>query len=826
MRAVREISRQSVRSQLARQIAYRPLLVLAVGLALGIVAEDRLGWPWSPALVTFCLALGALGLALGKITRALRLFLAVPFFALGILLHSHHYTLPPSHLKHFLPLDQVEIVGRVVEPVTSRPSGRRVIVDVEAIRKTGPWRPVTGRVALFEPGWAVPLRAGERLHAEVTRLEAPPAPANPGQFDARRFYAQRRLCGRGTLRSASVLPGQPRCSERLVELVAQRQRQAAALLTRAMPGPRPEFYAGLMGGMVFGQRAAGHVDEAAEDLFRRTGTVHLLVVSGAQVTFIVLTMVLLVTGKGRRALAPWHLLLLAPPMVAFALFSGLEGSVARALVMAAILSYAMVTHRDYDPYSALALAALALALSDTWTVFDVGTQLTFAASLGVILFVPRALPDRLTGGRRKPSLLRTVFWGTVGAWAMTTPLVVANFHGLPLLGNLANLVAIPLSLVILPLGMLALLTASWLLPVTVALCAACRVLIAVMLQVNALFRALPLAYVDVVHFGPAANLAWYLLVAGGLLVLARADLRRPLARALRCQSRDRLCLAAGTGAAGLVLALAWQWAQPPRLTVTVLAVGEGNCVLVQSPAGRTLMMDAGSSAPPTSWNLAEDVIIPFLACRGVRRLDAFLLTHPDADHCNAAEALLARVSVRQFLDPLLPADTHTYDSLREALQARQIPVVQIRAGQVLDLGGGVTALLVAPSEPLLTDTGSDLNNNSAALLVQYGATRILLMGDQEEAGLERVQTWAQAHGVPLQAQVLLLPHHGRAARWCGPLLRQTGAHRLLVSGGQADSARAYLGNSGRVLSTAESGALTVVSDGQRVQVNAYRRRTQ
>lgn len=807
---------------LARELGFRPLVLMAMGLVLGIVLADRLELPYSLSLLVLCLALVALAALLSHLTGAGRLLLLIVFFSVGLLLHSLHSLLPAHHLAHLLPLKDTYLVARLCEPPRQLRWGQRLVVEVEEISSQSGRQSTTGRAVLFWGHQQPTLHAGDWLRLQVASLRSLPPALNPGQFDARKFYARRGLHAQGRVSALEVIGG-PRATRMwLTEFVHQRQRQALETFDQAMLAPQSEYYAGLMAGMVFGYRAAGGIDEQTEDLFRETGTIHLLVVSGAQITFIIFAIILLVTGLGRRALAPWHLLIIVPSMVAFALFSGLEASVSRALVMAALLAYALVTHRQYEVYSALALAVLALALADTQVVFDVGARLTFAASLGVILFVPRATTDPLTNRSRRPHLLALVFWGTVGAWALTAPILVNTFHGLAVLGNLANLIALPLSMVILPLGMIALLTGSWAMPVTIGLCWICRLLIKLMMWSNQLFHALPGTYVDLVYFGPVLTLAWYLLVAGGLLLIARKDLRPTVLSWVRSRKRDHLFLIGGGLAAVVIILLALHLGQPPRLTVSVLAVGEGQCVMIEGPRGPAILFDVGSNSALSGESLADDLVVPFLARQRLRRLQAVIISHPHADHCNGLARLVRRVEIGQVFDPLIPFDSATYQDLREVLAEEGLPPIRARAGQQIDLGDGATALLLAPAEPLLQGTASDVNNNSVALLLRYGTTQILLLADQEEAGLKRILAWAQARGISLQSGAVLLPHHGRSAKYCGPLLRRARPQWCMVSGARGEIAKRELGWPERIIYTEQSGTIWLYTNGRQLRLRTYR----
>ena len=805
---------------LIRHLGYRPLVVLTVALVLGVLAAEHLCLSFSLALlVPLVLACAAFLLARSRSAFS-HLWLAAAFFLAGMNLHAAQSAVSPHDISRFAPADQAAVVGRVVDIREQHPYWRRLVLAPELVTVKGQHWPATGLVSLAESDWQQKLAVGERVSVEVVDFSLPPPAMNLGQFDMRRYLARQGVTASARVKSLQVLPGPMSWRFKLKNSVRLSRQRALRNLERAMPGANAAFYAHLMAGMVYGMHAATGIDKPTEDLFRRTGTIHLLVVSGAQVTFIIFTLILLVTAGRRRALHPWHALVIAPVVVAFALLAGPAPSVSRSLIMAGLFIYALVTGQRYDVPTGLALAVFVLVVADTSTVFNIGAQLTFAAVIGVILYSPRRYRDAL-GVVHRPRLIAIVLLATLGAWIMVTPILARNFYGFAGLANLANAIAVPISMLVVPLGIIALVTGSVLGPVTMALCGLTRILMQIMLWSNELFARLPFAYVDNVYFSWPVITAWYLGLGGLILVLLKPDLRRRAGELAR--GVDRRWAVVGLAAAiALAMLLVVVNDREQRLRVTFLAVGEGQCAVIEAPGGQVMMVDAGSRQYPglRGEMLADRVILPFLAQRGIRRLDALVITHPQSDHCNAVPRLVERMPVSLIIEPGFDPDTQVWREVESAITEHHVPVQVARAGGVVALGGGVEALVLAPSRPLITGSRDDLNNNSIALRLEYGEVSLLMLADQEKAGLQRLVTWSRQRDISLSATIMQVPHHGRSLRYAGPIIGVSQPRLGIISGGEAfDLASASaLPSSVEVAITGEVGMITVETDGDRVKV--------
>lgn len=256
---------------------------------------------------------------------------------------------------------------------------------------------------------------------------------------------------------------------------------------------------------------------------------------------------------------------------------------------------------------------------------------------------------------------------------------------------------------------------------------------------------------------------------------------------------------------------------PDELRVTVLDVGQGDAIVIQSPSGKVLLVDAGGILPDGD-DQGRRVVAGFLRQCGVRRIDALLLTHTDADHIGGAPTLLERFPIGFLLDNGQNPRSSLLDHILTAAHHQGVPRKTARRGQTLDFGDGVTAQILAPAEA--QTHGAD-NEASIVVRLSYGRIAFLLTGDAEansEADMVR-------SGQPLAADVLKVGHHGSHTSSTPAFLTAVHPRLAVISvgahnnyGHPAPDVVERLQNSGAQLyRTDRDGAVTCHSDGVTVR---------
>jgi competence protein ComEC len=190
------------------------------------------------------------------------------------------------------------------------------------------------------------------------------------------------------------------------------------------------------------------------------------------------------------------------------------------------------------------------------------------------------------------------------------------------------------------------------------------------------------------------------------------------------------------------------------LLFSVLDVGQGACVVVITPDGRTLVADSGRSSTRT-----EEYIVPYLRDHGVERIDYLVATNPDQDHIGGMPRLLELIDVGTWVDPVVPTTNQTYARSLELVDEQGIDVLMARAGGTLDLGPDVSARILWPVDPLIMD-GSEPshNDNSVVIQITHGDVKFIIPGDIEAEAEEALV--ARDQDESLQSDVLVTAHHG------------------------------------------------------------------
>jgi len=618
------------------------------------------------------------------------------------------------------------------------------VLAVTEIETAEGWRPASGRTRLVVEGRLDGLHHGDLIETSG-RLSLPQGPSNPGERDRRVALLDRRITAE--IRTKRSADGVTRLEEGWRGSLFGRLAVVRGWGTRAFQEALPHDEAGLAAALLLGETTALDRDEWQS--YVRTGTVHVLAISGQHlVVLAAFAWLLLRAGGVRRRRGAWIVMLV---MIGYALLTGSRPSAVRAAVMVCTLCGGIVLRRPALPANAFALAWLIVILLNPTDPFTPGCQLSFLSVFTLIWGVGRWLApkeptplEKLIDATRSPAdrFLRSVARFVGFAFAVSFVLGVANA---PLILAWQNLVS-PAGLVLGP---------PLLLLTSIALIAGFLMLFA---SAIGAWAALPFAFVVNQSLAACASLVQAAERVPGMWVHSPGPAKwwlvgfhLLLAAVIVLNGRARLKCGLGLLLWALLgLLVSFDRPAEPELRVAFLAVGHGGCVVIETPDGRVLMYDAGASNGPDH---VRRVVAPYLWSRGIARIDELFLSHADLDHFNGVPELLARFPVGQVtLTPTFAErDTPGVAAALAALDRKGIARRVAIAGDRFTAGEVAIDVLHPPEAG---PAGAE-NARSLVLLLHHGERRILLTGDLEGAG----QDEAIKRPIP-PVDVMLAPHHG------------------------------------------------------------------
>jgi competence protein ComEC len=624
--------------------------------------------------------------------------------------------------------------------------------------------PATIRLSWYEAGH--PVKAGEHW-AFAVKLKRPHGTLNLGAFDYERWLFTEGIGATGSVRKQPIPVLLSRdsawCS------IAMWRQNISDLLTQSLAD---NANLGLIKALTLGD---GHgISQAQWDIFRKTGTTHLFVISGSHIGLVAgLVYWLMLKSCVRTGILAWSPQKIAAmaSLVFGLLYSAIAGFTVptqRAMLMLAIAMLAIVLQRNNRPFHTLAVALLAILIVDPLAVLAPGFWLSFLA-VALIIYTISA---RLTTPR--------AFWGSLKVnWATSlglAPLLLVFFQQISLIAPIANFVAVPvIEVLIVPVA----LVATVLLPLSSTVALPLFWLVDKVLQglIWLLIHLADLPFATLSHTAPSP---WVLLFAVPAILLLLAPIGMP---------------ARGLGII-LLLPLVFTKTQHPKtgeLKLTVLDVGQGLAVVVQT-ASHWLIYDTGPKYH-SGTDSGQTVLLPFLRSQQADKLDMVMISHGDSDHIGGAETLLSSLPTAR-VSTSVPVQLAAYK-----------PTVCI-AGQSW-LWDEVEFTVLSPDHVFESD-----NDNSCVLRIDSKQGSVLLTGDIEAVAEQRLLA---NYGNKLRATVLVAAHHGSKTSSTQAFLNAVAAQTIIIPAGYLNQfhhphpavlAR-YQQSKAKIFNTAHSGAITI-----------------
>lgn len=598
------------------------------------------------------------------------------------------------------------------------------------------------------------LSRGDTLELK-SFLSTPKPPTNPGAFDFPRYlwqqYTEFQVMGEG-INTIQVVETSSVFGWKGITYIRN-------LLENRIDQIFSTDNSGLMKGMLIGEQQEVSVE--LENIYRDTGIIHILAISGTHVLLVIGALVLVLRMFRITLERTYEVVLLFLPF--YMILTGLSPSVVRASLMGIIYLIARRLHYQYSALHSISLVFILTTLLKPRLIFAVGFQLSFVVTLGLILCTQPFSNQLKKYFQRLPNKLISAFSFTFVAQIFAFPILVMTFYQFPLASIPINLLLMPVYALIIPWGYLSMVLAVFWPHLGKIIAYPLDGILAVIHLF--LQQIVKLSY-SVLSFKPLPTWWWGIYILLSILILVPLHLKRFWKIGITL-----LCVIL----ISMPFLLSWF---DSSIRVTFLDVGQGDSIVIQGPRNQTILIDGGGEGyvfPNKEWqkrrnpyDVGKNVVIPALRSLGINEINWLVISHGDSDHIGGLLEVVRQIPIKNVLINGVQATTELEKELQYLIEEANIPVYIATKGPWLKWQGDIMWEVLNPSHDSSFSSVND-NDESVVLLLSAYNRKVLFTGDLEENG--EIRILEDVHNMNID--VLKVGHHGSKTSTSDLLLEST-----------------------------------------------------
>ena len=561
-------------------------------------------------------------------------------------------------------------------------------------------------------------------------LEKPAVARNPGGFNYRTFLKRKGVQYISYIKNGAITYiGHSRVNPFLKSVIFPLREYCTKVISKNLD----DIHSSLLQGLMVGQR--GNIPREVKDIFSDAGVIHILAVSGLHVGII--SLFLFVVFRCFRLPFSISIFLSCFLLILYAFLTNLRPSVVRATIMFVFIMFGMLSQRRVIIINIIALSAILILILKPEDLFDVGFQLSYAATFSIVILSQRiydCFPLRLKGLRVLRNFIILPFSVSLAAQLGTAPIIAFYFYKLPIIAPIANIAIVPIVSLVIPIGFLTVL-ANIIHPIFSAILSGANwLLLHLMLKLSIFFSNIPYLLLWLKRPTPLFFVFYYPLLFTFFL--------------LHAQKRFKFFIFTSLVIANIfIFGKVWNISHR-ELKVDFLDVSQGDASIIEFPNSEICIVDGGRRSDYVDYG--EKVLTPFLRSKGIKRINTIIATHPDVDHYGGLITVLENFKVDKLFLNGSSKMTFLYRKMLDTAKERGVPIYNIHKSETIWLGDYPLYVL---NPPVLKGFVLPSNEGSIVFKFGYGAQTFLFTGDFSNKILK-------LPSILMASTVLKFPHHG------------------------------------------------------------------
>lgn len=612
---------------------------------------------------------------LGCIKKHLSIKTAIAI--LIIFFSAYYYTdfrTPKPNMLYSIAPTQVELQGHVISlpRSTSNPDTSKFEFIIEQYKQpnTTIWQNTNTKTLLYlknTENSSMPVAIGDNLNITAT-IKKPYQATNPSEFDYSEYLKNKNIFITSFSETKDIknIEKPTKITWAFLQKCNSITENIVKEHSKNLKQPLPE----LLSSIVFGKTAIDISDNIIKD-FTSSGLIHLLAASGLNVALIYGIWLFIM----RRFNAPFKSTVISGLILTliYSVMTGLPPSIQRAEIMLCFILIGKLFNRQADNLALISLVCALLLIINPYNATDVGFQLSFAVSLGLIVCMP-ALSEKISASFPKvPDYLTGAIFVPIVAQLWASPIIIYHFNTFAIYSVIANILVVPFIGILSFIGFIS--SIFSLIPIIgsyICLWAdkLLEPLLNLLLMVSNYFSSQP----DAIKHLPSPTIAG-LLITYALILFLTAQIKNNFEK----KWLNYISI-------GLIAALTFITFYKPHteeLRVMFFDVGEGDSILITTPLNKTFLIDTGRTGF-NGYSKAKSAIIPYLRKKGIESIDGLILTHPDSDHIGGALSILQDFRVQKvYNNGVKDHITETYTNTINYINKNHINYSEVQNGEII-----------------------------------------------------------------------------------------------------------------------------------------------
>lgn len=506
----------------------------------------------------------------------------------------------------------------------------------------------------------------------------------------------------------------------------------------------PKRTANLLLGILIGER--NNIQEDIIESFRTANLSHILAVSGAHTSYIILGITYLIS-KSKTPKRIGYIITIINLLI-FIIITGASYSVVRACIMAIVVIGAKICYRKENFFTSICISLIIILIQNPFAINDIGLKLSFMGTAGIVIF-NKSITNFFIKLKIKQKIAEALSV-TFSAQLMIMPITILNFNTISLTFFISNILASPLLGIIIIFGFISIFISSILNPISKILFLILHIFLELLILVSKVTEKIPGSSILVKTPNILFAIVYYILILffNYFFVIKQNPTRRFHKKIIKIITIKNIKNAFKVIAVVfLIMLLLTKIVRiiNPTLKIYFIDVGQGDSTLIVTPKNKKILIDGGEGK--------TNVLFQYLLDRRINKIDYIIISHFDSDHCNGLIEIIEKMRVENIVMSKQSKESEEYKKILEIIKQKNIKVSSVKAEDKIIIEKNLYTKILNPAEKF---EFQDLNNNAIVAKLVYKNFSMLFTGDIEKAE----ENLAKKYKNELKSTILKVAHHG------------------------------------------------------------------